>query len=282
MTRNQVSPSKQWTPAAPRASFARVGRIFAVLVLFFALVGGSALSAQATTITFTAEELLGKPTNNSVTINIVPGSTNIEYYYEYDVDSGPPYAYRTGNVPGTAGQPSEVTITGLSSPNTRYYYRMVYDGDGDVDDGNFETRPEHSFWTQRAPGSEFTFTVTSDSHATFNTNHQNAMTNVLSDAPDFHIDLGDTFYPASSTTTQTAVNNAYLAYRDPLYMDRIGHSVPIFLASGNHEEEEGWNLDDTPFSIGVGSIQARKAYFPTPINVAGGFYSGNTDELDAD
>ena len=70
----------------------------------------------------------------------------------------------------------------------------------------------------------------------------------------------------------------YLAYRDPLYMDRIGPSVPIFLSSGNHEEEEGWNLDDTPFSIGVGSIQARKAYFPTPMQ-ADGFYSGNTDTL---
>ena len=75
------------------------------------------------------------------------------------------------------------------------------------------------------------------------------------------------------------MNNAYLAFREPLYMDRFGHSTPIFLSSGNHEEEEGWNLDDSPFSIGVGSIQARKAYFPTPQN--DGFYSGNTDPLAA-
>ncbi len=51
----------------------------------------------------------------------------------------------------TAGQPSEVTITGLSA-NTRYYYRMIYDGDGDVDDSDYEVRTEHSFWTQRDRG----------------------------------------------------------------------------------------------------------------------------------
>ena len=39
-------------------------------------------------------------------------------------------------------------------------------------------------------------------------------------------------------------------------------------------------MDDTPFSIGVGSIQARKAYFPDP-DRTDGFYSGNTDPLAA-
>ena len=51
----------------------------------------------------------------------------------------------------TAGQASEVTIQGLS-PDTQYYYRMVYDADGSVTDGDFETRPEHTFRTQRADG----------------------------------------------------------------------------------------------------------------------------------
>ncbi len=35
------------------------------------------------------------------------------------------------------------------------------------------------------------------------------------------------------------------------------HSVPIFLSSGNHEEE-GWNFDDTPFSIALASVQATE------------------------
>ncbi len=44
---------------------------------------------------------------------------------------------------------------------------MVYDGDGDVDDGDSEVRTEHPFYTQRAKGEGFTFTVTSDSHNNF-------------------------------------------------------------------------------------------------------------------
>ena len=269
---SQPNQSRNNVPSAVR--LASIGRIFIILIFFFSLMGGSATRVSADTITFTGEELLGKPTDTSITINIVPASA-IEYRYEYGTITGV-YTAQTSPVTAAAGAPSEVTITGLSA-NTRYYYRMIYDGDGDVEDGDYEVRTEHSFWTQRTTGSTFTFTVTSDSHAQFNTAHQTAMTNILNDQPDFLLDLGDTFYPATGSATQTAVNNAYLAYRDPLYMDRIGHSVPIFLASGNHEEEEGWNLDDTPFSIGIASIQARKAYFPTPIN--DGFYSANTDPL---
>jgi hypothetical protein len=243
--------------------------VIACLLILPALPG---VVYAASTITFTGEELLGKPTNSSITVNIIPNTT-IEYHYQYGTSPGS-YTGQTPNVTSTAGQPHESTITGLSA-NTRYYYRMRYHAPGDGAD-DWVTRTEHSFWTQRARGESFKFTITSDSHATFNTAHQQAMTNVLNDQPDFHIDLGDTFYPGAATS-QSAVDAKYLAYRDPLYMERISHSVPILLSSGNHEDEEGWNLDDMPFSSGVGSIQARKAYFPTP--VTDGFYSGNTDPL---
>ena len=275
MSRHPSQPTRSPNSVPSAVGPASIGRIFIILVFLLSLVAVSATSVGATTIPFTAEELLGKPTDTSITINIVPASA-IEYYYEYDVDSGAPYAFQTGRVTAAAGQPSEVTLTGLS-PNTRYYYRMVYDGDGDVDDGDYEARSEYSFWTQRAQGSTFKFTIISDSHAMYNAQYQQAMANIASDQPDFHFDLGDTFM-LDSMTSQTAVNNAYLAQRELLYMDRIGHSAPIFLASGNHENEEGWNLDDA-FSIAQASIQARKLYFPTP--VTDGFYSGNPDPLAA-
>ena len=178
---SQLQPVSEQHPLChpPR----RIGRIFILLVFLLSLVGGSATRVKATTITFTAEELLGKPTDTSITINIVPASA-IEYRYQYGTTAGGPYPNSTLPVTAAAGQPHEVVITGLS-PNTRYYYRMLYDGDGDVEDGDFEVRTEHSFWTQRAAGSTFIFTVTSDSHATFNTAHQNAMTNILNDQPGF-------------------------------------------------------------------------------------------------
>ncbi len=224
------------------------------------------LSAQ--TISFTGTELLGCPTNKSVTINIVPDE-NIELYYEYGTSPGL-YTEQTSITSANGNQPHEVVISGLSA-NTRYYYRMQYRISG----GSWVMRDEHSFETQRSEGSPFKFTITSDSHAQFNTIHQQTMVNVKNDMPDFNIDLGDTFCP-DGATSQSAVNNKYLAYRSPLYMGAIGPSIPIFLSSGNHENEEGWNFDDL-FSIALASIQARKAYYPTPIPDE--FYSGNDDLL---
>ncbi len=253
----------------------RMMRCLILLVFMFSMVGAPVNPVQAQTVTFTAGELLGNPTDESITINIVPAS-NIQYKYEYDVDQGEPYAFSTGTYNATGGQPHEITITGLSA-NTRYYYRMVYDGDESITDGDYEVRDEHTFHTQRAEGSSFKFTVVSDSHAQFNTSHQNAMLGILGDTPDFHLDLGDTFY-TDNQTSQSAVNNDYLDYRRVEYMGRIGPSVPIFVTPGNHENEEGWNFDDA-FSIALASVQARKAYFPTPLN--DGFYSANTDPLSA-
>ena len=254
-------------------------RLFSFFIIFSILLGAAGLPGNsvkaATSITFTAEELLGKPADDSITINILPATT-IEYHYQYGLSAGA-NTWQTDNQTATGGQPHEVTITGLSA-NTQYYYRMRYHLPGETD---WVERTEHSFWTQRAQGSEFSFSVTSDTHAYFTTTTQNTMTNILNEHPDFEIDLGDTFM-VDGKTSQAAVNTAYLAFRKPLYFDKIGSSVPIFLASGNHENEEGWNLDDSPFSIGVGSIQARKAYYPTPIDEGpGGFYSGNTDTLAA-
>ena len=241
-----------------------------ILMLLISSILSIGLTAQ--TVNFSGPELIGCPTDESILINIVPDDP-IELYYEYGTVPGV-YTAQTATVSAAGDQVNELEITDLS-PNTRYYYRMRYRVSGGV----WQTREEHSFMTQRSASSSFVFTVTSDSHATFNTAHQQAMTNVRNDQPDFHFDIGDTFYPQSGTTTQTAVDNAYMAYRNALYMGAIGHSVPIYLASGNHEEEEGWNLDDSPFSIGVASIQARKKFFPTP--VTDGFYSGNTNPLTA-
>ncbi len=260
-----------------RGRLSRAARLVTALLVLLSLAGGPATPIRAAeTITFTAEELLGKPTDTSITINIVPAGT-IEYHYQYGTTSGA-LDLQTANYTATLNQPHEITISGLAA-DTQYFYRMRYHAPGDGMD-DWVVRSQHSFWTQRAAGAEFVFTIISDSHAMYNAQYQQAIVNIATDHPDFHIDLGDTFM-VDNTTTQTAVNNAYLAQRDPLYLDGIGHSAAIFSMPGNHENEEGWNLDDT-FSIALASIQARKWYYPTPIDGGpGGFYSGNTDTLAA-
>ena len=109
----------------------------------------------------------------------------------------------------------------------------------------------------------FVFTVTSDDHDNRNTQSSNAMTNIMNESSELHFDLGDTFY-TDGRTSQSQVNSDYLSYRTSGMFKTIASSVPVFVAVGNHENEEGWNLNDTPFSIALGSIQARKAFFPLP------------------
>ncbi len=241
------------------------------IVLLLGLQPKSQVRAQ-TTITFTGAELLGRPTNTSISIKIIPDS-NIDYFYEYGTSSGS-YAAQTGNITATGGQPSTATLTGLK-PNTRYYYRMQYNAGG----SGWVARPEHTFWTQRTTGSSFTFDITSDSHVNIMLGSAgtwtSTMNNVAADHPDFLIDLGDTF-AMDNVTTQSAADTAYTYQRQ--FFDLVGHSASIFLAPGNHEQQEGWHLDDTgnvATSQPITGTNAQKKFYLNPIPDS--FYTGNTE-----
>ncbi len=259
---------------------ARLISLFIILSVLFSALGLPATVVQAAAvITFSGTELLGRPTSSSVTINIVPDIT-IEYHYEYGIAPGT-YTAQTGNVTATGGQPSEAVLSGLTA-NTRYYYRMQYHAPGDPAD-DWVNRTEHSFWTQRTEGSAFSFSITSDSHVNIMLGNAatwtQTMTNIAGAAPDFQIDLGDTF-AMDSVTTANAADAAYLYQRQ--FFDLVGHSTPIFLAAGNHEQQEGWHLDDTG-SPPVLSTNAQKKYYVNP--APDGFYTGDTEtvpELDGD
>ena len=251
-----------------------------VLTLFLAVIVVAACVAPAlpvgevhAAVTFTAPELLSRPTDHSVTVNVV-AAQSIEAYFQYGTAPGV-YTSQTGTATSSGGAPLQVVIDGLSA-NTRYYYRMVC---REVGATGWVYRDEHSFYTQRAPGSTFTFTIISDSHMNGgggNANlYQKTLNNVLADHPDFHLDLGDTFWMDGVTSSATA-NQRYLQQR--VYMGTISASVPIFVSTGNHENEEGWNFDDTN-SKALLSVNARKLYCPSPIT--DGFYSGNDDTLAA-
>ena len=183
--------------------------LISALVMIFSFLVTEEISAQ-----FTAPELLGKPTDNSITVNVAP-SQNMQIYYEYGTASGS-YTGQTSTTSATSGQPHEAVITGLSA-NTRYYYRMQYSTNGG---GTWTARAEHSFHTQRAPGSTFVFTVISDNHNALNATYTTALTNVRNDQPDFHLDLGDTFMP-DNAASQSTVNTTYLNHRGTSYLSLI-------------------------------------------------------------
>jgi hypothetical protein len=240
-------------------------------------IGGEVYAAP---VGFTATELLGRPTNVSITVTVVP-SGNGQIYFQYGTTSGV-YPQSTSTTALVAGTPKTILITGLT-PNTKYYYRMASSDNG-VDWGYGS---EHSFRTQRSQGSTFTFDITSDSHVNIllgsATQWNTTIMNVVNDHPDFLIDCGDTFsmdYSSSGSqvlvTTQAEADQRYLYQRQ--FFDEIGNSASIFIAPGNHEQQEAWHLDDTgnpATSLPVFAVNAQKKYYPNPVPNA--FYSGNSD-----
>ena len=245
-------------------------------VLVFAAAFGQ---PEPGTSEFVASELLGRPTDKSVTVNVVT-SADLEIYLEYGIESGV-YTDQTSVVTGTAGTPIEIVTDGLR-PNTQYYYRMRYRRTGDTD---FRTREEYTFHTHRPPGTTFTFAIQSDAHLDGRSSlelYHRSLENIAAYRPDFLIDLGDTFMcnkhsdPLSETVQPardySMVVNRYLYERENF--GRIAHSVPLFLVNGNHDGEEGWSLDGTSENLPIWATRARKLYYLNPDPDA--FYSGGS------
>ena len=207
---------------------------------------------------FVASELVGRPTDHSITINVMAGQVPaveggaggyqaLEVYFEYGTEPAEPGLYPGSTTPTSfADGIIETVISGLGA-DTHYYYRMRYRPSGST--APFLAGSEHTFHTQRPAGSTFTFAVKSDSHQGYTsgqfwneTLYQITMENIGDDQADFLVDLGDAVSTDDATETQASVRQKYLNQRTT--HDIVGHSMPVFLALGNHENEEGWNLDD--------------------------------------
>ena len=245
----------------------------AIALIHLALLGMMPmLNAQ----TFSGIELLSRPTDNSIMVNTV-ANADMQAYFEYGTSPGS-YTNQTSTVSATANEPLKAVMTGLS-PNTRYYYRMVYSTNGGT---TWVNRDQHSFYTQRAAGSTYKFAVLSDSHINIMLGtaavSQAVMTNIANSNADYLIDLGDTFAMDNVATVANA-RSAFLFQRSSTYMGKFSASTPVFIATGNHEQQEGWHLDDKPddptLAPPILSTNAQKRYYPNP--VPDGFYTGNTD-----
>jgi hypothetical protein len=251
-------------------------RIYNYIYALVFLIGLCSAPDELCAQTFAGPELLARPTESSVTVHVVVDAAR-EIYFQYGTASGN-YSDETGIFTSTANEPLKAVIGDLQ-PNTQYYYRL---GHRAVGGSTWTYRDEHTFYTQRPPGSTFTFAVTSDSHVNILLGNastwQQTLSNVSGDTPDFLLDLGDTF-AMDSVDSETAARNAYLFQRSSTYLGGIGHSIPLFLAVGNHEQEEGWHISDSVGPVAIWCTNARKRYFPNP--VPDDFYTGNADTYSA-
>ena len=231
------------------------------------------LSAQ------TFNEILGRPTNTSITASILFDS-QVDTYIEYSIVSGN-YTLSTPVVTSVVGQPVVTKISGLTA-DTRYYYRTRYRKTGST---AFLAGAEHHFITQRKKGSKFVFTIEADPHPYdpkgYHTLWNICLNNQLNDGADFMLDLGDTFgddhVDKTTNLTRTSAQVQQLMLDNRPILGNVCHSMPFFFCQGNHEGESGYYLLQTPpNNLATYETLWRKTYYPNP--EPDGFYTGNNEE----
>ena len=209
---------------------------------------------------FLATEMLGRPTDTSITVNAA-AKKNLEVYYEYGTKPGV-YSGKTDIVLFQANAGVNVELTKLL-PNTRYYYRMRYREAGTT---TFNARPEYSFHTARPPGSTFSFVVSFDDHMDDNSDDATmklSMQNIAAERPDFYLSVGDNFFTDKlNPLTGPAVEDRVLLLRS--YYQLMNHSTSMFLTLGGHEGENPGRLNGTADNLAVWDTIYRKKYIPNP------------------
>lgn len=241
-----------------------------IVVSFFAFLFSVKINAQNIIHT----EVLGKPTDNSISVKCF-FDTLMQMRAEYGTVSGV-YTNQTAWQTFNNTQASEIFMTGLTA-NTKYFYRVHYRL---PNASTFITRPEHSFTTQRSVGNSFTFVVQADPHMDDQSDtalYSLTLKNELEDNPDFMIDLGDFLMTDKLKNTSNVIPQDTIPYRCNLlrwHYEKSCHSMPLFIALGNHEGEAGWNLNGTANNIAVWDAIERKKYFSNP--APNTFYTGDT------
>jgi hypothetical protein len=218
--------------------------------------------------------ILGRPTDKSITLNII-FDQNVNFYIEYGTSSSI-YTKNTATITNSANTPNVIELPDLMF-NTKYYYRLRYKANSV---SNFNASPEYFFQTQRDKGSIFSFTVESDEHLYdkkgIRSMYQVTLNNEALDKPDFMLSLGDIFGDDHNpyTITSNDLDALHKDYRQ--YLGTICHSIPFYISLGNHEGENDFYLNqNAPNNLAIWGTYWRKYYYPNPS--PNNFYSGNTD-----
>jgi sugar lactone lactonase YvrE len=219
---------------------------------------------------FVLNELLSRPTQNEITLTML-AETDVELFVKYGKSSGN-YLQQTTPSLFKKDETIRIVLKNLE-PYSRYYYQVNFRLPEATD---FNTRSEYTFHTPKTEGKTFNFAIQADPHLDESSNYEtykNAMSNTLALQPDFLIDLGDNFMsdklPVKSY--ENIVKRMFLLRH---FYEMTGHSVPLYLVNGNHEDETGWDFNGTDSNIPAWNTLARKLYYPNP--QPNNFYSGDT------
>ena len=252
------------------------------LLFAFALIAGS-VHAQ----TVESENIiLGRPSADSITVHAL-ADEGTELFVQYGDQPGT-YTRMTPAIDASSDNTAEITVAGLQ-PDTRYFYRVNYRGAGDA---AIRAGHEHSFHTQRPPGSMFTFGVQGDSHperadTMYHPDlYARTMEQVAGDRPDLYFMLGDDFNVSRRVAdyfqgdreilTQRAVDDVYLDQRK--FLGIMAHSTALFPVIGNHEEARRNLLGTALHDVPIFSGNARVRWLPLP--APDDFYTGNPEPVE--
>lgn len=225
-------------------------------------------------------QLLGRPTDHTVTISILSASA-VDALVEYGAVVGD-YPRKTPIRNLKAGEPTEFELAELA-PDAAYFYRVRTKAPGAAE---FAAGEPASFRTQRKPGRTFTFDVQGDSHPErlgkmYDPDlFAQTLNLVVKDAPDFYFLMGDDFsierLIERGSKSQSAVDAIYAHQRG--FLGLVGRSTPLMLVNGNHEQAAKYLLDGSANNFAVLAGKARTNFFPLP--APGGIYTGNSQPVD--
>jgi hypothetical protein len=246
-------------------------KTFSVSLITFFLFSYSCISQNVS-----HSELLGRPSDDEITLQLF-FDEDAEVCVQYGKTTNN-YSDQTAFVTVVKNEPANIVIKNLES-NTKYFYRVCYRKPGE---SLFKIRSEHSFHTQRPPGAAFKFIIQADPHLDEQSDtavYSLCLKNQFEDNPDFMIDLGDILMSDKLKNKSGKITHDTVIWRANLmrtYYEKICHSVPLFIALGNHEGESGWNLNKTSENVAVWGTIERKKYFlnPEPNN----FFTGDETE----
>jgi hypothetical protein len=241
-----------------------------IFILILCL-GSITLNAQSVV----RSEMIGRPTNHSIMISL---SFDQDVYVR--VKYGTSAFVRDQSIPWRQAnklEPIEMLIDDLKESQD-YSYSVEYTID--TIKGEVFNQPTRLFRTAKKPGEAFTFVVQADPHLDVQSDtalYALCLQNQLTDMPDLMFDLGDILMTDKLGNAQKVVTKDTILYRCNLlrsYYERINHSVPLFIALGNHEGEAGWNLKSGGDNFAVWSTNERKRFFMNPY--PNDFYTGDT------
>lgn len=225
---------------------------------------------------FPGTVILGRPTMNEITFNILSSESG-EAYIDSQSEDTVGYITLSDVFTVQAGVPISITLSGLL-PNSRYLYTIVRASPT----GLFCT-PGNSFQTQRSSGSSFKFSIIADSH--LGTVHHcdpvrysQTLRNIHTSNSDFVISLGDDFR-ASMLKAPVTLSSVYQLYQNQrAFFSIFAADAALFNIAGNHELQSGWLLDETEDNIPLWAIKSRLAHFPNPR--PNYFYAGSSTLYD--